>query len=122
MPSVKFQNEKLSTLTPEEQERRAKIRREETLLDLENRLEKHGKCMLVRCTGFGKTWMLTSLIKKYNSVLYLYPADVVKNTVIDRYNEDVLGKEFRRENNYDDSSVANTVFMTYMKLIKLSGK
>lgn len=110
----------MNLVSPNEQARRASLRREETLIDLENRLERHGKCMLVRCTGFGKTWMLTSLIKKYNSVLYLYPADVVKNTVVDRYNEDLLGKEFRRENDYDESTVENTVFMTYMKLIRLS--
>lgn len=117
---MKFNKSNLDIISPEEQMRRAKIRREETLLDLETRLKKYGRCMLVRCTGFGKTWMLTSLINKYNKVLYLYPADVVKNTVIDRYNEDKLGEEFKRENNYDESTVENTVFMTYMKLIRLS--
>lgn len=65
----------------------ANKRRSETLLDLQSKLDKYGKCALVRCTGFGKTWMLTSILRQYKKVLYLYPADVIKSTVVDRHNQ-----------------------------------
>lgn len=96
----------------------AELRRRETLEDLNEKLAEHGKCALVRCTGFGKTWMLTNLLRDYKHVLYLYPAEVIKNTVINRHNQIELGKEFKKENNYDEESVKNTTFMTYMGLVR----
>lgn len=97
----------------------ADIRRNETLTDLNEKLDKYGKCALVRCTGFGKTWMLTNLLRQYKNVLYLYPAEIIKNTVVNRHNQIELGNEFKKENNYDEESVKNTTFMTYMGLIRL---
>lgn len=116
MSSVNFIEEQLGVA---ENESLADVRRRETLIDLDEKLANFGKCALVRCTGFGKTWMLTNLLREYKKVLYLYPAEVVKNTVVSRHNQIELGEEFRRENNYDAESVRNTTFMTYMRLIKL---
>lgn len=56
-----------------------------TLDDCVRLLDKYGKCFLIRPTGFGKTWLLTELIKGFKKVLYLYPSQVVKDTVVDRY-------------------------------------
>lgn len=56
-----------------------------TLEDCRRLLDKYGKCFLIRPTGFGKTWLLTELIKDFGSVLYLYPSQIVKDTVVDRY-------------------------------------
>lgn len=98
--------------------------RKKTRLDLENKLDKYGKCALVRCTGFGKTWLLSDITKKYEKVLYLYPSEVVKNTV-----KNVLDKAEQLEtinikkkllSDCDKFDFNNIKFMTYMKLIRLS--
>lgn len=98
----------------------ANKRRSETLLDLQSKLDKYGKCALVRCTGFGKTWMLTSILRQYKKVLYLYPADVIKSTVVDRHNQVELGVAYSKENNYSEDSVKNTTFLSYCGLVKLT--
>ena len=40
-------------------------------------LHKTHKCCIIRPTGFGKTGILTKLLKNYKHVLYLYPTHVV---------------------------------------------
>ena len=47
--------------------------------------KKPHKCAIIRPTGFGKTGILTKIIKsgKYKHILYLYPAEVVRSTVFD---------------------------------------
>lgn len=52
-----------------------------TYNELVLKLKEYGKCALIRCTGFCKTFMLAKLAKRYKRVLYLYPADCVKQTV-----------------------------------------
>ncbi len=52
--------------------------RERTYNDLIDKLDKFGKCALIRCTSFGKTYMMTKLSKRYKKILYLYPLDCVK--------------------------------------------
>ena len=78
-------------------------------------LKKYGKCAIIRPTGFGKTGILTKIIKKgpYKKILYLYPAEVVKNTVLDFYYS---------RNKIKCDSIDNVIFMTYMKLTNLSSK
>lgn len=80
-------------------------RREETYVDLRDKLNRYGKCALVRPTGFGKTGILTRLLKEYNNVIYLYPAEVVVSAV---------------KNFYGSDEVQNTKFITYSKLINLT--
>lgn len=80
--------------------------REQTFEELINNLNKYGKTALVRSTGFGKTFMLTKLIQRYNNVLFLYPTKVIMNTVL----------------RYSNNNLPNVTFMTYMKLIKLTDK
>ena len=100
-------------------------RREETILDLVNKLNKYGKCALIRCMGFGKTWLLAHMTKKYKKVLYLYPAEVVRTTVehvvsldyLEEKNENFVKAMLRSEDN--SVSFKNIKFMTYMKLIRL---
>lgn len=79
--------------------------RKTTYNDLKDKLNQYGKCALVRPTGFGKTGILTKLIKEYKNVVYLYPTEVVVDTV----------KKF-----YGAAEIENTRFITYMKLVKLS--
>ena len=75
-------------------------------------LKKYKKCAIIRPTGFGKTGILTKIIKngRYKKILYLYPTEVVKNTVLNFY----YGKKTQKD------SIDNVIFMTYMKLTNLS--
>ena len=101
-----------------------KLIREETRKDLVEKLNKHGKCALIRCTGFGKTWLLSVMTKKYKKVLYLYPAEIIKNTVktvvdkVDNESENRLKNRLKKEDKTLDFK--NIKFMTYMKLIRLT--
>lgn len=96
-----------------------------TLSEAKRLLSKYKKCMVIRPTGFGKTWLLTELIKDYKSVLYLYPSAVIRDTVVDRYyeiqseDEDVLDPE-TVESYKAIGEIENCTLMTYAKLIRLS--
>lgn len=84
--------------------------RELTYEDLLNKLLKYKKCALIRPTGFGKTHILTRLIKLFNaseSILYLYPSTVVKDTVLSMYYKNAVHKGY----------IDNVVFMSYYKLV-----
>lgn len=101
----------------------AKIRKE-TLDDLKSKLNKYGKCAVIRCTGFGKTVMASQLMTSYKRVLYLYPAKIIKDTAekaMYKYLEDENLKEGDTFVSYDgDIQVGSNVeFMTYMKLVRI---
>lgn len=74
--------------------------------------KKPHKCAIIRPTGFGKTGILTKVIKsgKYKKILYLYPTEVVKNTVFDFY----YGTRKHKD------QIPGVTFMTYMGLTGLS--
>lgn len=98
--------------------------------DLMTKLSQYGRCALTRCTGFGKTWLISEVSQDYKSVLYLYPAEIIRQTAIyaieentsdideDRYTEE-LKAEFDDEIGYD-FDYRNIKFMTYAKLAKLT--
>lgn len=96
-----------------------------TLADCRRLLDKFNKCMLIRPTGFGKTWLLTELINDYQSVLYLYPSQVIKDTVVDRYFDlpDQDPDEPLDPETIETMRVMGNIpgcdLMTYAKLIKL---
>jgi len=58
-------------------------RQTETLNEAYTNLDFYGKCMIVRPTGFGKTYMLVQLINEYaekypdKKVLYVYPSKII---------------------------------------------
>ena len=87
--------------------------RQETYEEAMALLKKYRKCAIIRPTGFGKTGILTKIIKngKFKKILYLYPTEVVKNTVLDFYYK---GKKVKED------AIDNVIFMTYMKLTNLS--
>lgn len=87
--------------------------RKETYDDMVRLLSEFGKCALIRPTGFGKTGILTKLIKSglYNNILFLYPSEVVKDAVLNFYFDG---------NVPNDAEISNVTFMTYAKLINLS--
>ena len=87
--------------------------RKETYDDMMRLLNEFGKCAVIRPTGFGKTGILTKLIKSktYNNILFLYPAEVIRGAVLDFY---------FKGNVPSDAEISNVTFMTYSKLINLS--
>lgn len=97
--------------------------RESTYQEAVELLNTYGQCAIIRPTGFGKTGILTRFIKSglYKKILYLYPADVIKNTVLDFYNnskQEVLDIYYDHTEKKD--KIDNVIFMTYMKLTSLS--
>lgn len=96
--------------------------REQTRRDLEDKLSKYGKCALIRCTGFGKTWMLADMIKDCNKVLYFYPFEIVENTV--KYA--ITAREGRLQRlekeslyaKYGENYFRNVNFISYRQLIE----
>lgn len=96
-----------------------------TLSDVRRLLAKYNKCALIRPTGFGKTWLLTELVKEYKSALYLYPSAVIRDTVVDRYygladdDDGPLDPE-TIEAQKAMNEIPGCRLMTYAKLIRLS--
>lgn len=91
---------------------RAEIERAKTLKDLKEKLDACGKCCVPRCTGFGKTTMIANMVCDYNHVLYLYPTEVIRDTV-----EKVIENKYMFEAEDGVIEYGDKVeFMTYQKL------
>lgn len=106
--------------------------RNNTRADLMNKLGIYRRCALVRCTGFGKTWLLSDIAKEFNEVLYLYPSDAVRNTVVEAVSssieddtctaeqeeetERLLKHELRKSS--IGVGIENIRFMSYAKLVR----
>ena len=86
--------------------------REATYMSARDILNKYGKCAIIRPPGFGKTGILTRMLKGYKKVLYLYPAEVVRSAVLDFY--------YGSRSIPADRSIPNVEFMTYTKLVYLT--
>lgn len=77
--------------------------REETFVEAMNILGEYKRCAIIRPTGFGKTGILTRIISCYRNVLYLYPAEVVRDAVLRFYYGEVPANR----------EIPNVTFMTY---------
>ena len=72
-----------------------------------------GKCMVIRPTGFGKSYMLAKitsenqLIQNGGNALYVYPYETIKEDVISKYGRDGTS----------DVRLVNTKFMTYKTFV-----
>lgn len=62
---------------------------EGTITDLIDMLGKHQIALMIRPTGFGKTYLMIELAKReqYEKVLYLYPIDVIKQSIYESYHK-----------------------------------
>lgn len=62
---------------------------EGTILDIKEMLSKHQIALMIRPTGFGKTYLMIELAKReqYEKVLYLYPIDVIKQSIYESYHK-----------------------------------
>lgn len=85
--------------------------RQQTYEETMELLDKYGKAAIIRPTGFGKTGILAKCIADFKHVLYLYPADVIKDTVLNFW---------YNGNPNEETGIENTTFMTYAKLARLS--
>lgn len=95
--------------------------RQDTYEDVMEKLMSYHKCIIIRPTGYGKTWLLTDLIRQYRKVLYLYPSEIIAETVKDRYaatSDDIDEETVDTVNEFSGKS--NVTLMTYAKLIRLS--
>ena len=96
-------------------DRLTKLRKaqEGTIEEAKDILSKHQICLIVRPTGFGKTHMMLSLANRmgYKRVLYLYPIDVIKQSIIDNYNEKVFTLDKQRKD------IMQLEFCSYRKML-----
>lgn len=66
--------------------------REGTARDLEDMLTKHEIALMIRPTGFGKTYTMIRLceLARYKKIIYLYPTNVIKKSIIDDYHDSYM--------------------------------
>lgn len=111
-------------LTVEERRAKADDVRERTMSDLMKKLKKHGRCAVVRPTGFGKTCLGTDLTKQYMKTLYCFPTQVIRDTIVNRYwNEEATDEKAVDAETMETykrlKELPNVTLMTYAKLIRL---
>lgn len=82
--------------------------RDSTYEEAKELLSKYHKCVIIRPTSYGKTGILTRLIRDYKKVLYLYPSEVIKNAVLNFY----YGYETKNRK----KEIPNAVCWTYQHL------
>lgn len=85
----------------------AKIRNKlfkETMTETLDVLDRTDRCMVIRPTGFGKTYMLAHITKYFKKTLYIYPLEIIKIDL---------------EKNYAGIIKPNTEYMSYRKLLML---
>lgn len=95
--------------------------RYQTYLEVKELLDCYGKACIVRPTGFGKTGILTRIINDYIvglrkteiRVIYLYPNEPVRNTVL-RFYYKSRGLEIPK-----DRHIPGVKFLTYAKLSRM---
>lgn len=90
-------NEEYVVKSYEERMEVLKMRSKQTLEDAYEKLNKYGKCMIVRPTGFGKTFSLIQIARHYDElypdkrIMYVYPSKIItteiKNNAEDERNE-----------------------------------
>lgn len=68
--------------------------RDATFDELQDKLLTYGRCMVIRPTGFGKTYMMTRLMTVYNKVLFLYPTNIIADVVRDKYDNELNNVDY----------------------------
>lgn len=93
-------------LSVAEKDKRREEVSKQTIDAASNMLKEFGKCMVIRPTGFGKSYMLANLSSRYDRSLYVYPLTVIKDNVMETYGENGSGKV----------KLHNTTFISYSAL------
>lgn len=69
---------------------------EKTIASIKENLSKYGKCIAVRPTGFGKTFISLSVgSSMYKNVVFLYPRNVLIDQIYREYKENISKVEFK---------------------------
>ncbi|MBO5388625.1 MAG: DEAD/DEAH box helicase family protein [Lachnospiraceae bacterium] len=94
-------------------------KQEDTVIDVNEKLDIYGKCLMIRPTGFGKTYLLIEKFtkpfiraNKSKTVVYIYPLDIIKTEI-------VAGKKRVDE---DGNTVVTPSKYLKDKLLKFKGK
>ena len=103
----------------EEKDQRLKEISQSTLDETLDKLSRNNRVLVVRPTGFGKSFMLTGLTSstmpngelRFKKCLYVYPTKVIKQDVINTYGP--CGKDERA------NRLRNTTFISYSKLTNI---
>jgi superfamily II DNA or RNA helicase len=109
-------------MTKEEKEIRLREISQSTLDETLAKLDKNNRVLVVRPTGFGKSFMLAGLTSnmldsgeyRFKKSLYVYPTKVIKQDVINTYGP--CGKDERA------GKLKNTTFISYSKLTQIINK
>ena len=94
-------------------------KQEETIEDVNDKLNTYGKCLMIRPTGFGKTYLLVEKFtkpfireNKNKKVMYIYPLDIIKTEI-------TAGKKKKDE---DGNLLTTPSKYLKDKLLKFKGK
>lgn len=65
-----------------------------TIRDLQSMLDKHQIALMIRPTGFGKTYTMIKLCEaeKYQRIVYLYPTNIIKDSILQDYHSNGVRK------------------------------
>lgn len=89
---------------------------QKTMNDLVDKLHAYGRCLCVRPTGFGKTYLLVNIAYKYiekypdKKIMYVMPSNIIETEIRNNkgYNQELIDKYFE--------------FVTYQALSKSVGE
>ena len=108
----------IEQVIPKEKEQKLREISLNTFNEVLVKLKTNNRVLVVRPTGFGKSFMLTGLTSDkplgeytYKKCLYVYPTSVIKQDVINTYGPN--GKDERA------NRLQNTTFISYMKLTNM---
>ena len=93
-----------------------KLRSKETLEDAYRKLDTYGKCMIIRPTGFGKTFSLIQIARHYSEtkqgrIMYVYPSKII-TTEIKNNAEDEKNEFYPYNMLYGENSIVDFVTMS----------
>ncbi|MCR5117118.1 MAG: DEAD/DEAH box helicase family protein [Lachnospiraceae bacterium] len=56
-----------------------------TIEEMQESLKQYRKCILIRPTGFGKTYIAIHEAANYKCTIFLYPRKIIKQTIMEKY-------------------------------------
>ena len=119
----------MSTLNINERWSKLSIEQDKTIDDAYDKINKYGKVMIIRPTGFGKTYLLVEkfakeYLKKYpdKKVAYIYPLDIIVSEIKgEKVYKDKDGNTVKEKSKYMKDGIitkSNVDFISYNMLTK----
>lgn len=85
----------------------------ETYNDIIVKLNKHGKCAMVRCTGFGKTYIMVNMARHYKKVLFVYPRVSIGDGLKNKYGDKISNIKMMTYNMFQKIANAGNAIEEY---------